>query len=89
VICSFTILEKFQRFWLDLDQDVLFSSGWCQSLREISQRWSATVEGSVGLRTINVRINQIEPLLLQAHREPITDVPSVVQLDGIWLTIQS
>ena len=23
VICSFTILEKFQRFWLDLDQDVL------------------------------------------------------------------
>ena len=23
VICSFTILEKFQRLWLDLDQDVL------------------------------------------------------------------
>jgi hypothetical protein len=23
VICSFTILEKFRRFWLDLDQDVL------------------------------------------------------------------
>ena len=35
VMCSFTILEKFQRFWLDLDQDVLFSSGLCQSLREI------------------------------------------------------
>src|SRR5947207_7832350 len=52
VICSFTILEKFQRFWLDLDQDDLFSSGLCQSLREISERWSATVGGSVGLRTI-------------------------------------
>ena len=52
VICAFTILEKFQRFWLDLDQDVLFSSGLCQSLREISQRWSATVGGSVGLRTL-------------------------------------
>ena len=89
VICSFSILEKYQRFWLDLDQDVLFSSGLCQSLREISQRWSAMVGGSVGLRTINERINQIEPLLLQAHREPITDVPTVVQLDGIWLTIQS
>ncbi len=47
------------------------------------------MEGSVGLRTINERIKQIEPLLLQAHRDPITDVPSVVQLDGIWLTIQS
>ena len=89
VLCSFSILEKYQRFWLDLDQDVLFSSGLCQSLREISQRWSAMVGGSVGLRTINERINQIEPLLLQAHREPITDVPTVVQLDGIWLTIQS
>ena len=89
VICSFTILEKYQRFWLDLDQDVLFSSGLCQSLREISQRWSATLEGNVGLRTINERINQIEPLVAQAHHEPITDVPTVVQLDGIWLTIQS
>ena len=89
VICSFTILEKFQRFWLDLDQDVLFSSGLCQSLREISQRWSATVGGSVGLRTLNERINQIEPLVLQARQEPITEVPTVVQLDGIWLTIQN
>jgi putative transposase len=89
VICCFTILEKFQRFWMDLDQDVLFSSGLCQSLREISQRWSATVGGSVGLRTINERINQLEPLVVQAHREPISDVPTVVQLDGIWLTIQS
>src|SRR5437588_10648995 len=89
VICSFAILEKFQRFWLDLDQDVLFSSGLCQSLREISQRWSAVVGGSVALRTLNERINQIAPLLAQAQREPITDVPTVVQLDGIWLTIQS
>jgi len=88
VKCSFTILEKFQRFWLDLDQDVLFSSGLCQSLREISQRWSATVEGSVGLRTLNERINRLEPLAVQAHHEPISDVPTVVQLDGIWLTIQ-
>ncbi len=89
VLCSFSILEKYQHFWLDLDQEVLFSRGLCQSLREISQRWSATVGGSVGLRTLNERINQIEPLLLQAHREPITDVPTVVQLDGIWLTIQT
>ena len=88
VKCSFTILEKFQRFWLDLDQDVLFSSGLCQSLREISQRRSATVEGSVGLRTLNERINRLEPLAVQAHREPISDVPTVVQLNGIWLTIQ-
>ena len=89
VMCAFTILEKFQRFWLDLDQDVLFSSGLCQSLREISQRWSATVGGSVGLRTLNERINQVTPLVGQTKLQPITDVPAVIQLDGIWLTIQS
>lgn len=88
VICHFTILEKYQRFWLDLDQDVLFGSGLCESLRHLSQRWSAIVGGSVGLRTINERINQIAPLLEQAHRDPIDDVPAVVQFDGIWLRVQ-
>ena len=88
VICSFAILEKYQRFWLDLDQDVLFGSGLCQSLRHLSQRWSAVVGGSVGLRTINERINQIAPLLVQAHQDPISDVPAVVQFDGIWLRVQ-
>ena len=43
----------------------------------------------MGLSTINERIHQIIPLVAQAHREPISDVPRVVQLDGIWLTIQS
>ena len=47
------------------------------------------VGGSVGLRTLNERINQLEPFVFQTRQEPITQVPTVVQLDGIWLTIQS
>jgi len=82
-------LEKYQRFWLDLDQQVLFGSGLCQSLRHLSQAWSARLRSSVGLRTINERLNQIEPLLGQAHSEPITDVAARVQFDGIWLRVQS
>ena len=62
--------------------------GSSQSLRQLSQRWSAVVGGSVGLRTINERINQIEPLLRQAHRGSISDVAPVVQFDGIWLRVQ-
>lgn len=89
VICTSTILEKYQRFWLDLDQRVLFGSGLCQSLRHLSQEWSALLGSSVGLRTINERINQIEPLLGQARREPISDVPAAVQFDGIWLRVQT
>jgi Transposase, Mutator family len=89
VITQFAFLEKYKRFWMDLDQDVLFGSGFCQSLRHLQERWSATVEGSVGLRTLNERINQIEPLAKCAHTEPLTDVPPVIQLDGIWVTITS
>jgi hypothetical protein len=62
VITQFAISEKYKRFWMDLDQDVLFGSGFCQSLRHLQERWGATAEGSVGLRTLNERINQIEPL---------------------------
>jgi len=43
----------------------------------------------VGLRTINDRINQIEPLRRLARGEPIVDVPAVVQFDGIWLRVQT
>jgi transposase-like protein len=43
----------------------------------------------VGLRTITERINQLEAKLAQVHREPIGDVPAVVQLDGIWLSMQT
>lgn len=74
---------------MDLDQHVLFGSGFCQSLRHLQEQWSATVEGSVGLRTLNERINRIKPLATSAHTEPIGDVPPVIQLDGIWVTIQS
>jgi hypothetical protein len=89
VVCTYTILEKYRRFWLDMDQQVLFGSGLCQSLRQLSQQWSAVLGSSVSLRTINERINQIEPLRKLAHREPISDVPAVVQFDGIWLRLQT
>ena len=70
------------------DQDVLWSSGYGQSLREISERWSATLGSTVGLRTINERINQIEFLVQKYHEQLIDDAPDVIQYDGIWLTIQ-
>ena len=89
VAAHFTVLAKFERFLLDVGQDVLFGTGLCQSLRDLSERWSAILGSSVGLRTLIERINQIEPLLQDAHHEPITDVLTVVQFDGIWMTIQS
>src|SRR5260370_340431 len=87
VVCDYAILEKYKRFWMDLSQDVLWSSGCSQSLRDICDRWSATVGHSVGLRTVNERINQLSPLVHQFHHTPFEQVPEVIQLDGIWVTI--
>jgi putative transposase len=88
VFCNYAILDKDKRFWLDLDQDVLWSSGWGQSLREIGERWSATQGSDIGLRTINERINQVEKLAQAFHTQDILGAPDVLQLDGIWMTIQ-
>lgn len=89
VVAQFAILEKYQRFWLDAPHRAIFGSGLSRSLRQLSQEWAATVGASVGLRTINERINQLETRLAQVHREPITEVPAVVQFDGIWLSMQT
>src|SRR6266702_6708486 len=54
-----------------------------------AQEWAVTLGASVGLRTINERINQLEARLAHVHREPISEVPAVVQFDGIWLSMQT
>jgi transposase-like protein len=88
VVCHFAVFDKYERFWFDLDQDVLLGSGLCESLRHLSERWSEMVGSSVGLQTLNKRINQILALVEQAQQGPITEVPTVVQFDGIWLRYQ-
>ena len=89
VVAQFAILQKYQRFWLDAPHRAIFGSGLSRSLRQLSQDWAATLGASVGLRTINERINQLEAKLAQVHHEPITEVPAVVQFDGIWLSMQT
>jgi Transposase, Mutator family len=89
VVAHWTILEKYARFWLDLEQQALFGSGLCQSLRNLRDEWNAFLGGSVGLRTINEAINQIEGLIKVTQTEPLKAIPVVVQLDGIWLTVQT
>jgi putative transposase len=88
VICLFSLLEKFQRFWVDLQQDAFFSSGLGQSLRAIRNRWSGELESPVGLRTINELINQVEPLVHRMREQHFPQAPTVVQCDGIWVTVQ-
>ncbi len=38
VVSHFAILEKYQRFWMDLDHQALFGSGFSESLRQMQER---------------------------------------------------
>jgi putative transposase len=89
VISKFSILEKFQRFWVSLQQDAFFSSGLGESLRAIRNRWSGELEHPVGLCTINQLINQVEPLVHRMREQHFPTAPTVVQCDGIWVTLQA
>ncbi|HWZ20648.1 MAG TPA: hypothetical protein VNW73_17770 [Ktedonobacteraceae bacterium] len=86
VVAQFANLDTYQRFWLDAPQRAIFGSGLSRSLRQREHRTGQpALRASVGLRTINERITQLEARLVHVHREPIEDVPAVVQFDGIWL----
>jgi putative transposase len=89
VVAHWTILEKYTRFWLDFEQQALFGTGLCQSLRHLRDEWNAILGGSVGLRTINERINEIEALIAHGQSKTFEAIPPVVQLDGIWLSLQT
>ena len=89
VICTFTLLGKYERFGIDLQQDALFSSGLGQSLRAIKERWSGQLGSPVGLLTINELINEVEPLVHRMQEQHFPEAPAVVQCDGIWVTLQS
>src|SRR5512135_3738822 len=43
VLCHFTVLEKYEHFWVDLDQDVVLGSGLGESLRPLAERWGEAV----------------------------------------------
>jgi hypothetical protein len=70
VLCHFTILEKYERFWLDLDQDVVLGSGLCESLRHLSERWGEAVGSSSGLRTLVLPHHPDCPRALASPPEP-------------------
>ena len=88
VVCHFAVFDKYERFWFDLDQDVLLGSGLCESLRHLKERWSQTLGRSVGLETLNKRLTAILALVEQAQHHKLEQVPAVGQFDGIWLRFQ-
>jgi hypothetical protein len=89
VVAHWAILEKYKRFWLDLDHRILFEGGLTRSLRQLSEQLAISLNSPVGLRSLEERFKQLEPLLQQSRQQTLEAIPPVVQFDGIWFCLQT
>jgi putative transposase len=84
---SFQTLVRGQRVWHDLGLEVCVDYERGLSYRQIKTDWDGRLGSSVGLRTLNRRVLATAPdgMLRQAWVKG--EVPPVIRLDGIWITV--
>jgi transposase-like protein len=83
----FQTLRPRQRIWDDLEGEIREEYGWGKSLRWLKACVDRKLGGSVGLRTLNQRVHALEGLVAQWQEEEVADVPPVVRVDGLWVTL--
>jgi len=84
---SFQTLRRGQRIWHDLEWDVLVNYERGLSYRQIKADWDQCLGSSVGLRTLNRRVLALDGDGLLPRPWVKGEVPPVVRLDGIWITV--
>jgi putative transposase len=77
------LLRPYQRTWDDVDLQIKRWAGLCLSLRQMQRELRHWHIGPLGLRTLTLRVHQLQELTptLDSH-----DVPPVLQVDAIWIT---
>ncbi len=78
------VLQPYQQIGADVDAQIQRWGGMAVSLRRMLQELKHTYIGPLALRTLNQRLHLLATL--DPHREA-EDVPPVVQLDAIWITL--
>ena len=87
VTVSFQTVRRRQRIWDDLEEEIRERSGWGGTLRQSKAQIDVQLQSSVGLRTLNKRIHQMSQLVPAWREQVLDEVPPVVRVDGIWLTL--
>jgi len=73
--------------WDDLEGEIRAEYGWGKSLRWLKACVDDKLGSSVGLRTLNRRMHDLAGLVPQWQTEELEDVPPVVRVDGLWVTL--
>jgi transposase-like protein len=78
------LLRPYRRIWDDIDAQIQRWGALCVSLRQMRHELRHCHVGPLSLRTLNHRLHQL------IHLEPTCDaqdVPPIVQVDAIWVTL--
>ena len=84
---SFLAFRPGQRMWDDVGIEVRLEYGRGASYRQIKREWDEILGQSVGLRTLNQRVLASVPGGTILQRLKKEDIPPVVRVDGIWITV--
>lgn len=78
------LLRPHQRIGTDVDAQIQRWGGMAASLRQMRQELEHTHIGPLALRTLNQRLHQLATL--DPNRQS-DDVPPILQLDALWITL--
>ncbi len=87
VALNWQTIRPGQRIWDDLGWELQAEYGWGLSLRWIKAKEDGKLGGSLGLRTINERVQQVGEGLEAWRQQTLTQFPEVVEVDGVWITV--
>lgn len=87
VHATFPFLPKYLRIWSDLMQQALLDCASGLSLRQQLDRLLEQSTEPLSLQTLNRRINRVVEVLPAWEKMPLTDVPPIVQFDGIYFGV--
>ena len=78
------LLRPYQRIWDDVDIQIQRWGALAISLRQMRRELEQLHIGPLSLRTLNQRLHQLKNL--DPNREA-EDVPPILQVDAIWVTL--
>ncbi len=78
------LLRPYQRIWDDVDAQIQRWGSMAMSLRQMRTELAHLHIGPLALRTLNRRLHQLADLTPDPNRN---DVPPVLQIDAIWITL--
>lgn len=87
VAVPFQTLRSRQRIWDDLEGEIRERYGWGMSLRWIKECLDARLGSSLGWRTLSDRVRRMADLVRPWRSTAVEEVPPVVRVDGIWVTL--